>query len=479
MGNANFKISVSSEVGTLRSLIIHSPDSGIGRVAPSKAQDWLFEDILHLETVRKKEYDYYVKILLYFLDPEKIRGRLEEIDSAETNREFFKPSKSGFYSSDKVIEFERLLSDILEQPDVCKTLVASVCAIEGCIYKMQQELIRTQPSQLARILISGSMPNGEMIFPPIPNLIFTRDIGITINNFILLNKPAKKARSRETLLARFIFFNHPLFHSYRENILEIPATLQYFLRPGEEHGEKTTIEGGDVMTVSPDHILIGCSERTSASGASEAIKLLFEKEVVKKATVIKIPPKRDFMHIDTLFTQVSKNIWVVLGSISSQQMHGGNEPIDYLSEKRNREKPEIFQFERNQIGQPRMFGCIEELLADISQNDLGSKEEAQFIYSGNNRFPFDIREQWTDSCNLLALKDGVVLGYDRNDKTVEAFRERGFSILRAEELIHQLESNKTTVDSLEKTLILMPSAELSRARGGFHCMSMPLLRDNE
>jgi arginine deiminase len=48
-----------------------------------------------------------------------------------------------------------------------------------------------------------------MIFAPIPNMIFSRDIGIAINNHMLLNKPAKKARARETLLVRYIFFNHP------------------------------------------------------------------------------------------------------------------------------------------------------------------------------------------------------------------------------------------------------------------------------
>jgi arginine deiminase len=62
---------------------------------------------------------------------------------------------------------------------------------------------------------------------------------------------------------------------------------------------------------------------------------------------------------------------------------------------------------------------------------LAAEEKVKFIYSGNNKFPFDTREQWTDSCNLLALREGVVLGYDRNDKTVEAFRENGFTIIHA------------------------------------------------
>ena len=83
------KVSVTSEIGTLKRLLVHSPDSGLGKVVPSKAQDWLFEDIVHLDTIRKDEYDYYTKILLYFLDPEKIKGKLNQIDGTQNNRGCF------------------------------------------------------------------------------------------------------------------------------------------------------------------------------------------------------------------------------------------------------------------------------------------------------------------------------------------------------------------------------------------------------
>src|ERR1700710_1902455 len=231
--NNSNKLNVSSEVGTLRRLLVHSPDSGLGKVVPSKAQDWLFEDIVHLDTIRRKEYDYYTKTLLYFLDPEKIKGKLEEIDHLDNKRNFYKPSKEEFFRSDKVVELQWLLADILKDPTIQITLIASVCAIENCSYDTQNFLLGLNEIQLANVFICGSLSDDQMIFAPIPNFIFTRDIGIVINDFILLNKPAKKARTREALLMKYIFFNHPLFKDYQDKILELNDGYHHFLLPKE------------------------------------------------------------------------------------------------------------------------------------------------------------------------------------------------------------------------------------------------------
>jgi arginine deiminase len=192
MSKNTHQLQVNSEIGTLRRLLVHSPDSGIGKVVPSKAQDWLFEDIVHLDTIRRKEYDFYTKILLYFLDPEKIKGRLKEIDSIKNKRSFYKPANDKFFKSDKVIELQWVLAELLQNHEIKLKLTASVCAIEGCSYSMQQQLQEVSPVELAKTFISGTLSDDKMIFSPIPNFIFTRDIGIVINNFVLLNKPAKK-----------------------------------------------------------------------------------------------------------------------------------------------------------------------------------------------------------------------------------------------------------------------------------------------
>ena len=479
MSSIQQSLFVNSEIGTLKRLLVHSPDSGLGKVVPSKAQDWLFEDIVHLDTIRKDEYDHYTKILLYFLDPEIIKGKLKNIDAVENKRNFYKPEHPDFFRSDKVIELQWLLSDILSDENIKSKLVASVCAIEGCTYITQKELLSYNNIELAKTFISGSNIEKNLLFAPIPNFIFTRDIGIIIKDHVLLNKPAKKARTREALLAKYIFFNHPFFISYRENIIELSDSHFSFLLPKEEDDKKITLEGGDIMVVSNDHLLVGISERTSSEAAAKITGTIFEKGIMNKVTIIKIPKKRDYMHIDTVFTQVKKNVWVMLGNFSRKAVkHEDVDVVERALEIKKEEKIKILQFHKKNPDTPVSFESLEDLLYDISKTDLHCKEEIKFIFSGNNEFPYNAREQWTDSCNLLALKEGVVLGYDRNDKTSEAFQEAGFKIVYGKDLIQQFEDGTVKPDEIKDTLILMPSAELSRARGGFHCMSMPILRES-
>ncbi|HMR19731.1 MAG TPA: arginine deiminase family protein, partial [Sphingobacterium sp.] len=436
------KIFVSSETGRLKRVLVHSPDSGLGKVVPSKAQDWLFEDIVHLDTIRK-EYDYYIKILLYFLDPQKIRGKLKDIDSTTSNRNFFKPGTPNYFNSDAVVELQVLLIDILKDDGIKQQLVASVCAIEACTYALQEEMLTYSPVALARLFFTGALLDDTLVFPPIPNFIFTRDIGIVINDHILLNKPMKEARKREALLAKYIFFKHPMFASYQTKILELQESSHHFLRSSDNPKAMVTLEGGDVMVVAPHHVLVGISERTSREAVAQVTKLLLDKGVVTKVTVVQIPSKRDYMHIDTVFTQIGKAAWVMLGDFSMTSINiGKHHPVNAALDL----SPQpvglcIAQFEKGKETTPKHFAALDELLMDISVTDLHQKiDDVQIILSGNGEFPYDAREQWTDSCNVLVLKENVVLGYNRNDRTDAAFQRAGFTIVKVEDLLEDLES---------------------------------------
>ncbi|WP_026262423.1 arginine deiminase family protein [Spirosoma panaciterrae] len=475
-----FRIHVASEVGTLRRLLIHSPDRGLGKVIPSKAQDWLFEDIVHLDMMRRDEYDYYVKLLLYFLDPDAIRGKIASL-GPDSDRAFFKPDHEAYFKSDKVIDIQLLLADILQDEGIRTRLIATICGIERAAFRTQQLLSQFAPSELAKIMISGSLPDRTMLFAPLPNFIFTRDIGIVINDHILLNKPAKLARTREALLTQYIFFYHPLFADYQDKIIEIPDNEYAFLLSDADTNRdvtRSTLEGGDVMMIAKRHLLIGVSERTTLYAAQQVMRIVFSKNLVDTVTILQIPKKRDYMHIDTIFTQVKRNIWVLLGSLARTGDEAKKrDVIHFFAPKDVSEDLKILQFIKGLEHKPIEIENLEDLLTDISKNDLGATEPVQFIYSGNNEFPFGAREQWTDSCNLLALKDGVVVGYDRNEKTAEAFRMAGFDVVGAKTLLERFEAGVSSPETIENTFIMLPSAELSRARGGSHCMSLPLWRE--
>ncbi len=475
---SRLRFDVGSEVGTLRRLFVHSPDKGIGRILPSKAQDWLFDDIVHLPTMRQ-EYDQYLLLLLYFLDPDKVRGRLAELTAPGYDRGFFKPGHPDFHASDRVVEIEQLLMDILAEGAVRDKLVAAACALERCSYATQELLLQLPAAHLARTLIAGSMPDGTMICAPIPNFIFTRDLGVVINEHLLLNKPARLARNRESMIAKFILYNHPLFAECRDQVLEIEHDNHFFLVPDSDRDvRRLTLEGGDTMMVSPDHLLLGISERTTALAVSQTIKMLFARNVVSKVTAVTIPAKRDYMHIDTIFTQVRRDTWVLLGALGrANTALEADHLVEVLTGRRSAEDIRILQFQKGKEDSPYEFDYLEDLFADISENDLHSGRPTQFIYAGQNQFPFGAREQWTDGCNLLAIREGVVVGYDRNDRTADSFRAAGFAVVRVEELLAQFERGQTDPAALRDTLITLPSAELSRARGGSHCMSFPLWRE--
>ncbi len=415
------KIRVSSEIHPLRRVIIHRPDKGIARISPRRAEELLFDDIVYLPQMQA-EHDIFARVLEVFLG---------EGNVLYTEQLLLEALAEDAGSKQKMIE---RIVDYEELPTTAKTLLDGL-----------------SNEELAGVLISGYYPADDYIlFDPIPNFIFTRDIAVAVNDYLVITKAAKEARFRENFITRFILWAHPIFRQLKEagKLINLNDVDEF---PPSKRGEMVSVEGGDAMVINRDYLLIGCSERTTAHGIRSLRRALFERGVIDNVVQINIPTDRSYMHIDTIFTQINHRHFVAFKPIVLDGL-GSNVEVS-----------------RRQ-GETAVYPSVKDFLAaEIDPN-------TEFILSGDGESPYQEREQWTDGCNLLAIKPGIAITYDRNPMTERAFRAAGYSILPAMELLEGLQSGKLRIEEIQDTIITLPSNELSRARGGSHCMSCPIER---
>ncbi len=253
---------------------------------------------------------------------------------------------------------------------------------------------------------------------PLPNLYFTRDPFATIGTGVSIHKMHTPTRNRETLFGKFIFQHHPVYKN----------APQWY-----DRGETSSLEGGDILVLSPQVLAVGISQRTQEDSIDAlAETVLSRSKTFKKVLAFNIPKTRSFMHLDTVFTMVDYDKFTVHPNILKEIT--------------------VFVMELDEGGKMSIRqedGRLEDILKEHLELDA-----VKLIPCGQGSEIDAAREQWSDGSNTLAIAPGEVVVYSRNYVTNRSLEEAGVRI-------HEI-----------------PSAELSRGRGGPRCMSMPLWRDD-
>jgi arginine deiminase len=407
--------------------MLHRPGPEIDRMVPTMMDTMLFEDILYGERARQ-EHDAFRRAL----------ARVAE----------------------EVVDLQDMLGETLSDENVRLGFVDELAYMERLAAPTVERLKGSDGPTLARLVIGGievdpsvvahlSTPEVPYVLTPLPNLLFTRDPLVVAGDGAILCSMAMRARRREALIVYTIYAFHPRLRLADKRRFFNESLYQPIFR-----GRFTVprIEGGDIIVLSDKVLAIGASERTDETAIELVAHSLIGNSPIETILVVLMPKRRSAMHLDTVFSQISRHECLVYPPMF---MPDGPELLPVIRK----------DLRRGHVHSEIKTGLIEAL------KDEGMELEPVCCGGPTDRISQQ-REQWTDGANAFALAPGVIAMYERNRRTVEELAGRGFEVVEAEDV----DKRELVLDGEHRYQILIPSYELSRARGGPHCLTMPLTR---
>ena len=399
----------TAEIGRLRKVMLHRPGRELENLMPEYLERLLFDDIPYLK-VAQEEHDAFADCLrkngvevLYLRDlvaetiaQETVRKELirQFLDEADLQSDRIRGILQDYFSG-------------MDNRQLVDTMMAGV---------RKSDIHGFETGKLGDYL-SFKSDDYPFLVDPMPNLYFTRDPFATIGTGVSIHKMHTVTRNRETLFGKFIFEYHPIYKN---------APKWY------DRGENSSIEGGDILVLSPQVLAVGISQRTQEDSIDKfAQTVLSVSKTFKKVLAFDIPKSRSFMHLDTVFTMVDRDKFTVHPNILHE--------ITVF----------VMELEDGKIRIREEQGTLENILKE----HLGL-DKVTLIKCGSDNVIDAAREQWSDGSNTLAIAPGEVVVYERNYVTNRILEDNGIKI-------HTI-----------------PCSELSRGRGGPRCMSMPFVRED-
>jgi arginine deiminase len=363
-------VHVTSEIGSLQSVLVHTPGPELEAVTPGNREDYLYVDIIELD-IAQRELSQVVSVLKRFANVLHVRELLTEVLQQPEGREYLISKTMDVVTSDEL--GQRLSA--LPAEDIVRMLVEGTEEESGPIARALNEV--------------------GFAFPPLPNLFFPRDIGMVIGEHVVVGSMRYGVRWTEELLIKALFRFHPALTN---------AGLLY--DGSEERRSNYTLEGGDVHYLRPDLLVVGFSERTSPAALDQLCDTVFEHGSVTDVIVVVMPKAPTAIHLDMIFNQVDHELCVVY-----PPFFVGPERLPVLHRRKGM---------TGVSEMPNFFAALRNL-------DLPLEP----VLAGGERRIDQEREQWSSACNFLAVGPGTIVSYRRNEQTLCELMAAGFRVVPA------------------------------------------------